>query len=276
MSAKIFLSSSVKYVAQMDMNIQYTENGGIEASQTFLARKSSLGTSDLNLFKRGTTWEALFPEVPTAYRFLTMKTFDPSDHQSGIISIKATFTGYQYAGNGSSGEEAEVPTTSLRPNEEIKSIIHHKKWDALTAIQKKRLNWLMSGYVVFNPDSEKWGAISEDTGAFSDFDTGAWPSPTGDELEFAKMIAESETTFRGPSWNYTYRTESKTGFTGAQLNKAFKIVANPPGTPAKPSGDWTWLLIAPDQTQSGPDRFVKELTFQLIEDNDRNQFLYGE
>lgn len=279
MSSKIFLDSSIKYVPQMDINVVYTENGGIEATQTFIARRSSLGTSDLNGFNRGTRWETLYPEVPSLYRSLTMKTFDPQDTQPGIIAIKATFTGYQWeASYGSSGEEEGVPTTSLRPCEEHKSITNHAKWNDLTAASKNRLGWLMTlpGTVSFNLSENKYGKTDED-GAFTEFPTGpgVWAIPEGDELEFAKMIAEGETTYKAPSWSYVYRTEGKKPFTAAQLNQAFKIVANPPGEPVDPGTGWTWMLIAPEQTQSGPDRFIKDLTFQLIEDNPRNQFLYG-
>ena len=112
--SKIFIDPSLKFVPQMDMQIQYTENGGVEATQTFLARKANIGNgSNLADFRRGVTWETVYPEVPPIYRFLTMKTFDPQDSQPGIVAIKATFTGYQYSGNGSSGEEETVPTTSL-------------------------------------------------------------------------------------------------------------------------------------------------------------------
>ena len=262
----------------MDMTITYTENGGIEGTQTFLARKGDIGSgSNLNGFRRGTTWETLYPEIPSLYRFLTIKTFDPQDHQPGIVAIRATFTGTQFTGNGSSGEEDSVPTTSLRPNEEQKSITHHKKWTALTDASKKRLSLIMSGKssAFFNVSEGNYGYMDDTNEVYTELTGAFWAVPTGDELEFATMIAEGETTYKAPSWSYVYRTEGKTGFTSAQLNEAFKIVGSPPGSPVKPGTGWTWMLVSPEQTQSGPDRFAKELTFQLIEDNDRNQFLYG-
>jgi hypothetical protein len=94
-------------------------------------------------------------------------------------------------------------------------------------------------------------------------------------LKFCKIIAQGNLTYKKGSWTYSYRTESKTGFTAAQLNSLGKIVANPPGSPAKPAAGWTWFLAGPNQDQSGPDRFIKTLDFLLIEDNEKNQFLYG-
>lgn len=278
--SKVFINTALKYVPQMDMRIQYTENGGVEGTQTFIARKANIGSgSNLNAFKRGTTWETVYPEVPSLYRFLTMKTFDPEDSQPGCVAIKATFTGYQFAGNGSSGEEDSVPTTSLRGNLEQAPIQQSKAWADLEDDAKTRLGWLMTlpGTVSFDLVSGKYGKVNDETGDFTAFPTepGVWANPTGDELTFAKMIASGRTTYDAPSWNYNYRTESKNGFTGAQLNSLGKIVASPPGGPAKPTSGWTWQLIGPEQDQSGRDRFVKDLNYKLIRDNDENQMLYG-
>lgn len=261
----------------MDLSVRGTENGGIEADQTFLVRKSSLtpNNPDITIFARGNRWEQVYPEVPQIWSKLTIKTVgDATDYSPGIMALKVSFTGYAFESNGSSGDEESVPTTALDGSFEECSITRHKKWTALTAIQKKRLNWLMAGYVLFNPDSERWGSLG-DEGSFSDFETGGWPIPTGDELIFATMIAEGDTTFKRPGWDYVYRTESKTGFTTAQLATHGKIVASPQGNPASPGTGWTWQLVGPSQSQSGPDRFIKELRYAIIEDNDKNQMLYG-
>jgi len=264
----------------MDMKIQYTENGGIEASQSFIARKSNIGSGgNLSGFFRGASWESLYPEVPILYRFLTLKTFDHSDKQPGIIEINATFTGYQFSGNSSSGEEDSVPTTSLRGNLEQAPIQQSKAWEELSASSKARLGWLMTlpGTVSFNISSSEYGKIDEDSGDFTAFptDPGVWAIPTGNELIFATMIASGRTSYDAPSWNYNYRTESKVGFTAAQLNSLGKIVTSPLGSPTKPSSGWTWQLIGPEQDQSGPDRFVKDLNYKLIRDTEENQMLYG-
>ena len=207
-----------------------------------------------------------------------MKTFDPQDHQPGIIAIKGTFTGYQWSFAGSSGDETEVPTTSLRGNLQDGPLIESKAWQDLDDGPKERLGWLMSNpSVSFSITQGKYGKLDDDDpDNFIPFPNtyGIWPTPTGDELIFAKMIAQGKTTAPLPSWNYVYRTESKTGFTTSQLNTLNKIVANPPGDPTKPSADWTWLLVGPDQSQSGPDRFIKELSFQLIPNTDENQMLH--
>jgi len=146
MSAKIFLNSSTKYIPQMDMQIKYSDNQGVEGTQTFLARKADVGVgSNLNLFTRGTRWEQLYPEIPILYRNLTMKTFDPEDHSPGIVAIKATFTGYQYQpGSGSSGEEVSVPTTALRPSLQEGSVTESKAWRDLGDPEKARLSHILN------------------------------------------------------------------------------------------------------------------------------------
>jgi len=260
----------------MDINIQYTENGGIEATQSFLARKSDIGSgSNLNNFKRGTTWETVYPEVPILYRFLTMKIYDPQDVQPGIVSIKATFTGTQFFGNSSSGSEDSVPTTSLRGNLEQGPIQTSKAWEGLTAEERTRLCIIMAGGRETFSESDGYYGYLEDFGtSYAELSGGLWARPTGDELIFAKMIASGRTTYDAPAFDYVYRTESKTGFTSAQLNSIGKIVRSPLGGPPKPSTGWTWQLIGPEQDQSGPDRFVKELRYKLIRDTAENKMLY--
>lgn len=278
--AKIFLDPSIKFIPQMDFSVKYTENGGIEAAQTFLARKSDLTPgSPLGAFVRGARWDVLYPQVPPIYGHLTLKTFDPDDHSPGIISIKSTFTGVQFgAGGGSSGDEASVPTTSLRGNLEEAPITQCEAWDDLDDAAKARLGWLMTlpGVVSFDTASNTYGRLHDD-GDFEAFPTepGIWVEPGGDELKFARMIAQGRTTYKVPSWSYVYRTESKDGFAVAQLNLLGKIVGTPPGNPPRPNSGWTWMLVGPEQDQSGPARFVRDLTFQLIPKNDENDMLYG-
>jgi hypothetical protein len=275
-----YLDSTTKYVPQMDIIVQYTENGGIEATQTFIGRKSDLSDGGTNLtnFRRGTTWETLYPEVPSIYRYLKMKVFDPQDIQPGIIAIKATFTGYQYSGNGSSGEEDSVPTASLRGGVEETALSEIKKWTELGSNEQMTLGKILSGtwhyiedpftpgsYVVAREGSDGWIVQTGTNDQLT----------TENAKKFAMMMARGKMTYKKGSWTYNYRTESKAGFTEAQLNLNGKIVANPPGSPVKPSSDWTWLLVGPSQDQSGPERFVKDLSFLLIENNEDNQFLYA-
>ena len=279
MSAKIFLDSSLKYVPQMDINIRYTENGGIEATQSFEARKSDIGSgSNLNNFRRGTTWETVYPEVPSLYRFLTMKTFDPQDSKPGMVLIRATFTGTQFSSSSSSGEEESVPTTSLRGNLEQVPIQKSKAWADLSTASKARLGYMLTtGQVFFDPVTAKYGKLNELTLSFEPFTNDPWNNTaiTGNELLFATLISEGQTTMDYPSWNYNYRTESKTGFTAAQLAALGKIITSPLGNPTSPGSDWTWQLVGPNQDQSGPDRFFKELNYKLIPNTAPNRMLYA-
>lgn len=285
MSAKIFLDPSIKWIPQMDYTVKYSENGGIEASQGFLVRKADIGTGQtLAAFTRGTTWATLYPSVPILYQHLSLKTFDPQDYAPGVSLIKATFTGYQYTGGGSSGNPQVIPTTSLRGNLEESTIMESRPWKAMSDASKERLGWLMNtanGFV-FSITAGKYGKMDlqlpdgHDDGFRAMDVTGSsqWVIPTGDELIFATMIAQGKTSFKNPSWTYHYKTEAKIGFTAEQLNALGKIVANPPGNPPKPTNDFTWLLVGPEQDQSGPERFSNQLSFQLIPNSQDNKMLY--
>ena len=266
----------------MDINIQYSENGGIEASQSFVARKSDFTLGNLNLtnFRRGVTWETVFPECPSVYKRLTMKKYDPDQSQPGLLVIKCTFTGFQNAGSTSSttGEEETIPTSTLRGNLEQLPLNQSKAWEDLPDASKTRLGYfLTTGQVVFDLVSGKYGKLDQYDGRFVAFENDPWndTAATGDELIFAKMIASGRTSYDAPSWTYHYRTEGSTGFTGAQLASLGKIIATPQGSPADPGAGWTWQLVGPEQDQSGPDRFIKELNYKLIRDNAENQLLYA-
>jgi len=275
MSARLHFPPGNGVIPQADFETNPTENGGWEAKQSFLIKKSALATTGL-LFIRSKSICDLDPNCPTNYRFLGLKKAEQSDHSPGVLKLSCTFTGYDQAGsNGSSGEEATLPTYSLRKDIEEVSLCEHKKWSALTDASKARLGLILSnpGDNVFNMASGTYGyfegsVFQEHAGEF-------WDVPTGDELTFARLISQDKATFKRPAWSYTVRTEGSTGFTPAQLNKAGKIVANPQGNPPTPSSSYTWFFVGPDQEQSGEKRFVKDLQYQLIPDNDENQFLYG-
>lgn len=277
MAIKQFLNSSIKWVPQPGFSVVYTENGGIEASQDILIRNADLST--VTVFNRGVKWETIFPEVPAIYRFLSMKTFDPTDRGDGFSILKCTFTGYQFVGPESSGVGSEVvqATSTLIGQLTAEPLSSHPKWQTLSNQEKVSLGNLMSGEWVyiqdpFTPDTFVL-AVSQGNGQYTIL-LNEDQVTSEDGLMFLKIIAEGDQTWDRGGWTYSYHTESEIGFTNAQLNSLGKIVSNPPGNPQNPGAGWTWMLASPNQTQSGLDRFIKTLDFRLIQDNAKNQFLY--
>ena len=273
MSLKQFINPSTRWVPQSGFSVSYTENGGIEASQDVLVRNADLSSLIPGSFSRGTRWESIFPEVPAIYRSLALKTFDPRDRGDGWSVLKCTFTGYQYAGNESSGEEESVATSTLSGQLNPDALSSHPKWEPLGQTAKTVLGYLLSGQYVWDANDSKIKIVQDDGSLVANDTLSALI--TGDAINFANIIAGGESTWDRGGWTYSYHTESEEGFTAAQLNSLGKIVANPPGNPQKPSTGWTWLLASPNQTQSGQDRFMKTLDFRLIRNNAKNQFLYG-
>ena len=268
---------STKFIPQKDFAVQQTENGGIEATQTFLCRYTSLGTADLTPFRRGTRADALWPDVPSIYRGLRVKTAIPNHHEgSGMWEIKVVFTGTLFAFStspGSSGAEQTVPTYSLSGNLEEAPLNEHPKWKELDDDSKFLLGKLITGNAHSQFDYTQAGGIDPEDGAWKFVQNGSGTiTISGDAITFAKMIEAGKTTYKKPSYTWTIREESANGFTSAQLGKLGQIV-NPPGGPPTPSG-WKWMLTGPSQEQSGEGRFFKDTTFLLIEDNEENAFLY--
>lgn len=272
MALKQFLSSSIKLVPQAGFSVVYTENGGIEAQQDVLIRNSDLSTT--TAFQRGARWETIFPDVPSIYAGLTLKKNDPTDRGDGFSIIKCTFTGYTYAGAGSSGEEETVATSTLSGQLNPEAFSSHPKWEPLEQTAKTVLGYLLTGQYVWDTNDNKIKIVLDDGSLFTNDTLSAYI--TGDAAMFADIIAEGETTWDRAGWTYSFHTEGSIPFTSAQLNSLNKIVANPPGDPKKPSVGWCYMLASANQTQSGVDRFMKTLDFRLIPDNAKNQFLYGE
>jgi len=277
MAIKQFLSSSIKWVPQPGFSVVYTDNGGIEVAQDILIRNADLST--VTVFTRGVRWETIFPEVPSIYRYLTLKTSNPTDRGDGFSILKCTFTGYQFVPLGSSGgEETDQSTTTLTGQLTAEPLSSHPKWEDLADIDKAFLGMQINGEISMNPNMTLWGTYQEDSTSrvfvpVVDMDNNSHP-PTGDALVFAKIIAQGDQTWDRGGWTYSYHTESEEGFTAAQLNSLGKIVANPPGNPQKPNANWAWMLASPNQSQSGVGRFIKTLDFRLIQNNDKNKFLY--
>ena len=278
MALKQFLNPSTKWIPQTGYSVTVTDNGGAEAMQDVLIRTSDLSTSVIASFARNTRWEDIFPEVPIQYRNLKLKTTDPTDRGDGITILRCSFSGYTLAAPGSSGEEVEQSTSTLTGQLTAEPLSSHPKWEPLSDSNKFGLGLLLDGTAVTSPDSTQVGSYNEETGIWSAW-LGAGDTPitlVGDAIMFAKIIMGGDTTYERGGWVYSYNTESEQGFTASQLNSLGNIVANPPGNPKKPSAGYVWQLAAPQQTQSGDNRFIKSLDFRLIPDNAKNQFLYGE
>jgi len=276
MALNQFLSSAIKLVPQAGFSITSTENGGIEAQQDVLIRTADLSTT--NSFQRGARWDSIFPEVPSIYRRFTLKKTEPTDRGDGYTLIRCTFTGYQYSGNDSSGEELTVATSTLSGQLNPDALSSHPKWEPLSAAEKASLGNLLSGEWSYIQDpftpSEFVLALNIGDGEYS-IRPPEDQVTSEDGLMFLKIIAEGESTWDRAGWTYSYHTEGSKPFTAVQLNSLNKIVDNPPGDPKKPSSGWCYMLASANQTQSGEDRFIKTLDFRLIPDNAKNQFLYG-
>jgi predicted secreted protein len=280
MALKQFLNPATRWIPQSGYTVTVGENGGAEAMQDVLIRKSDLDTTVASSFKRGTRWQDIFPEVPQIYRELKLKTVDPTDRGDGMTMLKCTFTGYSLTVGASSGEEVQQATSTLTGQLTPEPLSNHPKWVALSTKEKNTLGKLISGewtYILdpFPPNTAYVVAVQIADGQYIVRESG--DQLTSDDAKaFAVIISEGETTYDRGGWTYSYHTESETGFTSAELNAIGKIDLQPPGNPKKPSSGYTWQLAAPNQSQSGDNRFMKTLDFRLIPDNAKNQFLYGE
>jgi len=170
----------------------------------------------------------------------------------------------------------EQSTSTLTGQLTAEVFSSHPKWQAISNDEKIGLGNLLNGkWTLLTDEYDGYLYYEENDEAGSNTQSRFWPT-SANAIMFAKIINEGESTYDRGGWVYSYNTESEQGFTASQLNALGKIVENVPGNPKKPSTGYVWQLAAPQQTQSGDNRFIKSLEFRLIPDNAKNQFLYGE
>jgi hypothetical protein len=291
--SKMIFPQGVTHIPQHDLNVNFNQNGGVMASQSFLAKKSDLVVNSTlsRLFTQGNLLGNIDPNCPAPYRNLKLVSFVPQDFAPGVISIPCEFSGYEFGNSGgtSSGSTPVIETYSLRGSLEEAHITYHKKFQELSDTDKTRIGYQLAGKAsLYSGDLGEWVPLKLpskippiDTEEvpdvlvfkpFRDKENNKW-SLTGDALKFATMIDEGNLSFKSPSYTWIVRTEGELGFTSAQLNSIGKFT-NPPGPAPKPNNGWDWMLISPDQEQVGVGRYIKDLTFQLVRKDEKTDFLY--
>lgn len=256
-----------------------SDKGGWIGQHTFAIRREAWDNIQIRqLFKNGTPITAIDQSLSSFFSFMTVAVVQVTGEEGDFIIVSVQISGGQ-SGQFGSGEDGGLSETSL-PRYKLtcglqeSSLSLHPKWEDLEDDSKDALGALLNGDINFSPKNGKYGTYDENGNFWSDDYAGkSFPDPSGDELEFAKIIARGQTTYFHPAITWTESTQGNSNLTQAQLNKIGKI-SDPRGNPPEPSGTRDWMLTSAFQEQTG-DLITTELEWTLSERGGFNSFLYA-
>jgi hypothetical protein len=262
----IFGISATDIFPQPGFTATQSENGGWVGKHSFAVRRTAWNSAFVrSQFVNGTSITTLDPDLSSFFAFMVVSKVEVTGEEGDFIIVGTECAGGAATQFGDEGlGTGSQPTYQLNGSLQDAPLSQHPKWIALGDTEKTNLGLLIEGglalldnqYFIFDE------ALNEQT--FED--------PTGDELEFAKLIAQGETTYSRPVITWTESTQGNAQLTAAQLNKLGKI-STPRGSPPEPSGTRDWMLTNAYQEERG-DLYSTDLEWTLSESGGHNSFLY--
>ena len=270
---------------QSDFSASQNENGGWTASQSFIIKKGGLDLPTIQaMFPVGTRATTLDPNCDRYYYFLQLVNISSASNvEGGFTRITVEYVGFFTSEfEAGTADPKTYPTYSLRGTIAEKPFMEHPKWTALDIKFQIALGKLQRGELQMSYEGDTIGSYTEDEGdgrffALARDVSGAIVTLTGDALEFAKRIAQGETTYKVGAFEWAVRWQGASGLKAAQLNSLSRI-SNPLGTPPTPNGGRNWMLVSANQEQQGIGDFcfTNEIVWSLSERGGHDSFLYPE
>lgn len=256
-----------------------SENGAWTGRHSFMVRTTAWNNSSTRgQFSKGTPITSLDTNLSSYFDFLKIVTTEIASEEGDLMRIAVTLAGAQESqyeeGDLSSSSE---PTYRLTGSLQDAPFSQHPKWKALTDEQKTALGFVLDGTLSFNIELGKVVEIKPAAATQEEFFDPFLPYDeiiVDDALEFARLIAQGETTYLRPVFTWTEATQGNSGLTGAQINKLGRI-ASVRGNPPTPDGDRDWMLTSATQEETG-DQITTDLEWTLSERGGHSEFLYDE
>lgn len=262
---------------QPDFAVSRNENGGFIASRSYYMRRVTWNTASVkNRFAIGEAVTSADDSIDSYYNFLTIQSVNPQEEPGELVRLHVTYTGHislQYGGGQDNENLSLEALPSYRMEGRLRDLpfSNHPKWIALDDIQKFGLGGLIdgrfettaSGLFLYYRTGEDLRAVKDAEGAAIEF--------SGDGVEFAKRIAQGETTYQAPTLTWTERTQGNSGLNAAQIGKLGEI-STPRGNPPS-MGGYNWMLTGATQEEQG-DLFQTTLEWTLSPPDGWDSFLY--
>jgi hypothetical protein len=246
------------------------QNGGWEGTHRFMLSRASLDNSAVRTrFGKGVSVVTLDPNVPSYFSFMTLDRIEGCEFGEGeLVTLVCAFAGAEGATYG--GGAGPLPTYELSCELQEAPFSQHSKWKALEDDEKNVLGYVLNGSYLYDLENEKVQVLQDD-GERVNNDTLS-DLLTADAKEFAKLIAQGETTYLRPVITWTERLEGNTGLSSNELNDIGKI-ATPRGNPPDATGSRDWQLTSAYQSETG-SKYLTTLQWSLSEKEGHNSFLY--
>lgn len=280
--SKIYGFTQNEILPQADFDATESENGGIEATQSFQILRKGLDIPTVRTsFAIGTSLSNLDPNCIGIFAFLQLvKVRSAKVMPGGFMMVSCDFAGYSSTTfDFESGEPDPQPTFSKRGIVVEAPLSEHPKFKQLDDTQKFFLGLVLSG----DATTKKSGAgvflgTYKDDGTFMPFmdedDVDIFILQDTDAFEFLSLIRQGITTYMKSSVSYTHTFESNRPIANS-FNDDLGKKADPAGDPGS-YDDRNWVLVGLNQMQTGSGDFMfkNEIEYMLSEKGGYNEFLY--
>lgn len=265
MAATIFGIGEIS--PQPGFNARQSEQGGWVASHEFAIRAADFDDAQSS-FVKGTLLSDLDPSIPDPFdTFLRISDVELSRVEGDLIFFRVTATG---SGVNQYDEDTlgtgALPTYTLTGQLSDVPFSKHRKWQAMTPLEKTLLGRLIDGSLWYDIENNILYRTDEDKPNKDQL------TAATDAVEFAIRIQQGQTTYQKSVYTWQESTEGEDELIPQQLNK-LGLIATPRGTPPTPTGTRNWMLTSVSQSQTG-ELYRTNIEWTLSDEGGHDDFLY--
>ena len=280
MAATIIGLNSSSIRPQPGFSVQQSENGGWTGTHTVIVTRDGFDNATIIAkFANGQLLTGIDPDIPALFGFLRIVDTKVVADEGDLITLEVTASGsstsqFEAGGEGGLGEGA-LPKYLLSGELRDRPFSEHEKWKDMNQTPKTLLGLLLNGALEYVPEYEDIGGALGNknvNGLFWLPSTLQFDDLDLDAKEFAKLIAQGQTTYEAATYTWTESTEGTSELQSSDINNLSKIVT-PRGNPPTSSGSRNWRLTSVSQDQEGL-LYRTTLTWTLSDVGGYNEFLY--
>ena len=248
------------------------ENGGWTATHEFVDKVVDFASVQ-SQFAKGTPLYELDSNLLAFFGFLKVSDVQVIRAEGDMITLAVTATGSSSGQFDIGGEEPTLgigaqPTYDLQTNSVPLPFSKHQKWKDLGDQDKELLGLLIEGKYIYQfSDDQLYYDMEDGTRYKSDYQLESL-----DAIEFARRIAQGETTWDSSVIVWTESTEGTTPISSSILSQHMKI-STPRGTPPDSGDGSDWILKEVSQSQTG-DLYRTRLGWEQSQRGGHDSFLY--
>lgn len=257
-------------VAGPDLVFSRDSTGLVTATQTYRVRRGDFYGQILQAkFRKGEPIGVIYPQVPAVVSFLQIDTAELREQPGGIDEVYVTFVGYwqidlEY-------EERETTYTRNNALEDRSTLEHPLFLEEVENAQDRAA--IRAGYdglakKGFRSDGSTYyivGTVADEPIAtFTDANPRYW---------WDRIVEAGWRTYQAAVSEWTKSRSNAGGLPQSEIANFGKI-DSPPGNPATPLG-MVWFMSGATESRTLGSGASWSITWTTIDDNEKNQKLYG-